>query len=123
MKRWKTDEVKDLIQMALAAEDFKTWLKINVEQPGGDHDTEGIQVTWECGDTLFICGFHCTNTHYDSGNTEKDMEIEMVEVSDGKDSRGGLNSSDPDVCKGYGVICAAFRQAGFSVCPCMKDYF
>ena len=120
--RWKTPEVKDIIEAALAAEEFKAVPVVKSNEIGGDHDTEGLRVNW--GDErLWICGFHCTNTNYDSGNKPEDMEIEMVEVSDGKDSRGGLNSSDPDVCKGYGVICGALRQAGFSVCPCMKDYF
>jgi len=121
--RWKTPEVKEIIERAIATEEFKTLPDVKVNEPGGDHDTENIQVVWGDGNALFICGFHCENTHYDSGNTENDMEIEMVEVTDGKDSRGGLNSSDLDVCKGYGVICGALRQAGFSVCPCMKDYF
>jgi hypothetical protein len=120
--RWKTPEVKDIIEKALAAEGFKTSLKITVNESGGDHDSDGILVKWE-NDSLYICGFHCTKTSYDPGNTPEDMEIEMIEVSDGKDSRGGLNSADPDVCKGYGVICGALRLAGFSVCPCMKDYF
>jgi hypothetical protein len=96
---------------------------VKVLEIGGDHDTEGVQIVWGDGNALWICGFHCTNTNFDPGNSPEDMEIEMVEVSDGKDSRGGLNSSDPDVCKGYGVICGALRQFGFSVCPCMKDYF
>jgi len=124
--RWKTQEVKDLIEKALEIAAFKDCVAVRVNDIGGDHDTECIQVTWgkpEKRDSLFICGFHCTNTNYDEGNSPEDMEIEMVEMTDGKDSRGGLNSSDPNLCMGYGIIMAALRQAGFSVCPQMKDYF
>jgi len=122
MKRWKTSEVKDLIEKELAAQSFKKWMKIVVQDPGGDYDSEGIQVQWG-NEHLGICGFHCTLTHYDPGRSPDDMDIEMVEVTDGHDSRGGLNSSDPDVCLGYGVITGALRRAGFSVCPKMDDYF
>jgi hypothetical protein len=124
--RWKTQEVKGIIEKALATASFTEWLKIEVNEIGGDHDTETIQVTWGDPDereSLFICGFHCVNTNYDNGNSPEDMEIEMVELTDGKDSRGGLNSSNPNVCMGYGIIMSALRQAGFSVCPQMKDYF
>ena len=121
--RWKTGEVKELIELAIQAESFTTLPEVKVQEIGGDHDTEGIQVVWGDGEALWVCGFHCTATNFDPGQSPEDMEIEMVEVTDGKDSRGGLNSHHPDLCKGYGVICGALKRAGFDTCPCMKDYF
>jgi len=47
----------------------------------------------------------------------------MVEVSDGKDSSGGLNSPDTEFCAMYAHAVSKLRQAGFIVVPCMKDYF
>lgn len=47
----------------------------------------------------------------------------MVAVTDGLDSRGGLNSSDQDVCIAYALITCALRQAGFDVVNTIKDYF
>jgi len=53
----------------------------------------------------------------------KDAEIEMVEVTDGRDSRGGFNSDGENIYVGYGLAVMALRRAAFGVVPNMEDYF
>ena len=121
--RWKTMEIKKIVEDAVNVLPDKP-TKILVDVCGGDYDSEGIQIQYgKGGEFLNVCGFHVGRTNSEKGNTPSDMEIEMIEVSDGQDSRGGLNSKDHRVCMAYGAICGALRRLGFDVVPQMKDYF
>ena len=120
--KWKTAEVKKLVEDTVRALPDKP-KRILVCEPGGDYDSEGLQVQYGKGDEfLNVCGFHTEHTNLKNGNTPEDMEIEMVEVSDGQDSRGGLNSSDNRVYglrgnlrsfEAQGVCCGAALEGLF----------
>jgi hypothetical protein len=115
--RWKTDEVVALL------EDPR--YKITTTNPGGDVDTTKIlmllkDAEGDYPETLFISGFV---TGMGWVTNPDDWDVEMVEVSDGKDSSGGLNSPDTEFCAMYAHAVSKLRQAGFIVVPCMKDYF
>jgi hypothetical protein len=120
--QWNTQQVKTLIEEALA--DLKTKPeRIMVGECGGDYDSEGIQIDFGNYEFLNVCGFHTGHTNMENGNSPSDMEVEMVEVSDGQDSRGGLNSDHEPLCIAYGIVCSTLRKHGFSVVPQLKDYF
>ena len=110
--KWNTEEIVKLLT-------HPDW-KISTTEPGGDVDTTNLIVDTG-NDRLFICGF--STGDYNVSETPYNAEIEMIEVSDGRDSRGGLNSSDEATCIAYGIICSRLRKAGFSVVPRLKDYF
>ena len=114
--KWNTDAIIKLLTDA-------RW-NLEVTGAGGDCDTECIILRIDgykvADDMLYISGF--TTDCKGIPNT-KDCEIESIEVSDGKDSQGGLNSSDENLGVAYGVVCSRLRKAGFSVVSCMKDYF
>lgn len=120
--RWKTKEIKKLIQDALEALPIKP-ARILVLKEGGDYDSELIQIQYTKLEFLNVCGFDTEKSNNEDGNTPSDMEVEMIEVKDGQDSRGGLNSDNEGVCMAYGVLCGALRRNGFDVVPQMKDYF
>lgn len=116
LMKWKTDEVKALLLTLPGVKSITTTL------PGGDVDTEALIVeVLDDGDCLWVRGF----IMLDSGEISNPANtmIEMIEVEDGRDSRGGLNSSHSTTCAVYGAIVAALRQAGFSVVPKMDAYF
>lgn len=112
---WNTEKVSALLN-TLA---YKA--RYEKKTPGGDYDTSVI--TMKCpsapGETLFIRGFRHSKALEDPDNAE----IEMVEVEDGGDSRGGLNSSSTDFCVMYAKTVALLRQNGYNVVPSMDDYF
>lgn len=113
MKRWKTDEIIALLK------------DLNCEIArccaGGDYDTSTIQLTVNgCEDFLDIAGFR---TDKPIGKNRDDAEVEMVYVSDGGDSSGGLNSDEEPICVLYGQVCCRLRKAGFAVVPTMDEYF
>lgn len=95
--------------------------ELETSPPGGDYDTTIIGMTChEAPDeTLYIRGFYPGKLVTDPD----DAEIEMIEVSDGGDSRGGLNSSNTEFCTMYGKAVSALRQIGYNVVPTMDDYF
>ena len=122
--RWKTAEIREIIEQALTSIPAPGLVcQIIVGECGGDYDSETIEVRFDDREFLHICGFHTQQTNHGGGNEPDDMEIEMIEVSDGQDSRGGLNSSHREMGISYGVICTTLRQKGFSVVPQLRDYF
>lgn len=110
MAQWKTSEILKLLKFS--------GVTVSVEPPGGDVDTEGV-ILGVSGERLYVRGF-ATRT---SIKNPADTPIEMVEVSDGGDSRGGLNSDDPKVCSLYGKVCSKLRKKGYNVVPSMDEYF
>lgn len=116
LTKWKTKDVKALLLTLPGVKSVAT------TEAGGDVDTERLIVQpLDNGDRLWVFGF----ITLDSGeiSSPADTMIEMVEVSDGLDSSGGLNSSHSTTCAVYGAIVAALRQAGFSVVPKLDAYF
>ena len=115
---WKTTEIVALLDGPR--------FRIDTGSQGGDVDTTQIlmrlkDAEGEYPETLFISGFTVEAGAWVTKPDEWD--VDMVEVSDGMDSRGGLNSSDPDFCVMYAHAVSKLRLAGFDVVPCLKDYF
>lgn len=115
-KRWNTQVIK------AALEALPGIKKVEATTQGGDVDTTNLVVTpaGKKTDKLHVCGF-VTDSNYIT--TPDDVDVEMIEVSDGMDSRGGLNSSSLETAQAYAQICTYFRKAGYDVVPCLKDYF
>lgn len=113
MTRWKTKELVDLFS--------GEGLVVYSDNPGGDYDTSVIIVKPEkSNDCLFVSGFV---TDDDPIQNWDDVDIEMVEVSDGRDSRGGLNSNDPNVIQAYADVRKKLALKGFVVVNSMEEYF
>jgi len=112
---WNTDDVIGAIKGKLPN------VTVDNTGPGGDVDTDNLVVRLPGGGNLLLCGFI---TDGDLGANRSDVDVEMVELSAGKDSRGGLHGViDPEVGVAYGNIHAVLVGLGFSVVPCLKDYF
>jgi hypothetical protein len=112
---WKTKDVVELLK-PLAA-------KVEVSEPGGDVDTENLILTAKGAkrdNHLWVCGFRL-----ECGliKDPADTDVENVEVKDGQDSRGGLNTDDEATCVMYGRVCSALRKKGFSVVLTLDNYF
>ncbi len=113
MPRWKTDEIIAAIS-ALGC-------SVEKQPQGGDYDTTTIVATAhgaEADNFLHIAGF---NPEHEI-TTPDDVEVEMVELSDGQDSRGGLNTDDAPTEELYLKIKRMLRKMGFQVVNQMKDY-
>jgi hypothetical protein len=115
MKRWNTKEVVDLLQ------DDK--YEMYTEAPGGDVDTSVVIVhPKDCNEfeNLFIRGFI---TGDDAIEDWDDVDVEMVELSDGQDSIGGLNSRDPLLIQAYADVRIKLSGVGFTIVDNMDEYF
>jgi hypothetical protein len=113
-KRWKTEEVVALLK------DLPC--RIETDVPGGDVDTDNIILATgkkDYEECLYISGF-VTEGYIENPS---DALVDMVEVEDGQDSRGGLHSDDPALGKLYAEVLIRLKRAGFRVVPKMDDYF
>lgn len=111
--RWKTQDIVDALT--------KEGLTCNVNEPDGDVDTECIEVKTPKMPSIFIKGFNTDN--YNTADTPDDVDVEMVEITDGGSSAGGLNTFDEAVVSAYGVLCRVLQSMGFTLVPTMDDYF
>lgn len=90
--------------------------------PGGDVDTDNLQIEVSGStDDLYVCGFITDSNN--SIQNPSDCECEMVELSDGLDSRGGLNSEDFRTSQAYIKVRQYFVSKGVQVINQLKDYF
>ena len=86
----------------------------------GDVDTDNILVEVEdCEDILHVRGFNIE----EAITNPADCGCELIQLTDGLDSRGGLNSDEENLALVYSRIRKYFRDAGFQVVPTMDDYF
>ena len=118
MKRWNTDKIIELLK-------DDRWT-ISTMSPGGDWDTRNLSLASSLpgdGDRLFILGFVFGDAETFDVEQWDDVDIEMIEVTDGNDSRGGLNSNEPEVIEMYHEVCKRLRLEGFEVVNKMDDYF
>ena len=111
---WNTKNVvADLSKLATVG-------KVMVSTSGGDYDTENLRIFPKAGgDPMYVCGF---NTGKEQ-TTPDNVEVEFVELTDGFDSRGGLNSDNPNTGKLWLDLRTYFRSQGAKVVPQMRDYF
>ena len=88
--------------------------------PGGDVDSDCFTITVKgATDRLFVSGFSVDSEIANPDSTT----VEFIELKDGLDSRGGLNSSDPRVAMVYTRVRQYFVDKGAVVVPTHKDYF
>ena len=118
MNKWRT---RDIIRLF-----GDLYCSLEVCQQGGDVDTERIVLI--ANEAKPVIGYRpqiSISGFVTSGDimSPSDTEIEMIEVTDGEDSREGLNTSDLATCVLYGQVVSILRKAGFVVVPQMKDYF
>jgi len=94
--------------------------KIINDGQGGDYDTDNIVIKVKgTKDSLFICGFtpniQCT--------TPDNAEVEIVAVTDGLDSRGGLNSNNENLALTFVQVRSYFEKKGFTTANTIDEYF
>lgn len=117
MSHWKTTEVINLICTV------PNVTSVQRHDQGGDCDTTNLVVRLKgTTERIHVCGF-VTNGNAIEFEKADDTSIEMIEVSDGQDSKGGLSSSNRFVCVAYAEIVALLRRHGHTVVPSLKDYF
>lgn len=115
-KLWVTTEMKEFLQSP-------EW-NIHTNAPGGGVDTEGLVFTAN-GSTdpdvaLTLCGF---NSDGDDIIDPGCAPVDMLELTDGEDSSGGLNTDDEPTCIMYAKIISKLRKAGWYVVPSLDQYF
>ena len=113
MPRWKTDDV----MAALRGEG----LDCSPLPPGGDMDTRKILIRVDGEYSLWVTGFD--EDIQEEIEDPDDVEVEMVELTDGKDSRGGCNSYAEGHVTAWGKAGRILEGMGFHVVRTMDDYF
>jgi hypothetical protein len=114
MAKWNTQKViSDLSKIP-------TIIDITDDGPGGDVDTDNLIIEIDgANEQLWVCGFDDENDIIDSS----DVDVPFIELTDGLDSRGGLNSRNPKVAKVYIDIRQYFLDLGFEVVTTHKAFF
>lgn len=82
--------------------------------PGGDYDTQAVVVGVIGSSARFWIRGYPKNLE-DCIENVTNVEVEYIEVTDGEDSRGGLNSSNKDAAKVYVGLRQYFLQLGGDV--------
>jgi hypothetical protein len=90
---WKTPELIKALQA--------TGFPVLNTGPGGDYDTDELYVQIsEEGDGFHISGFTPEAAMVNTG----DSLVDVITLSDGRDSRGGLTTNNPIMVKAYADI-------------------
>jgi hypothetical protein len=96
--------------------------KVINQGPGGDCDSDNLVVYLRgCGDKLFVSGFN--TPEQPDITTPGACDVEMIELTDGRDDRGGLTSTIPAVAMAYTRVRQFFIDKGATVVPTHKDYW
>jgi len=121
MYHWNTQKLVE------AFEQIPQISSVKVNMPGGDCDTENIIMYVEGSEDerLYCQGFSCEDESiWDTPYEEKgDIYIEMVELTDGMDSRGGLVSENANTAMAYIAVRQILIDDGADVVNRLKDYF
>lgn len=117
MYQWNSQKLKD------AFEQIAEVSQVEVTPPGGDVDSENLILSVNGStDRLFIRGFHTTD--YDIWQKDtSNVEVEMVELQDGQDCTGGLNSDDANVGLAYIKARQILVDDGAFVVNTLDPYF
>ncbi|MBK3780021.1 hypothetical protein G3A43_07110 [Paraburkholderia aspalathi] len=99
---------------------------VTVHDAGGDVDTKNVHVTVKGTGTIFrICGFSteraCLAERF--GANPDNCDVEMVEISDGTDSRGGWQTANADDGAVYVALTTWLRIRGHEPVASMSGYF
>jgi hypothetical protein len=127
--RWKTEEMRKLLR-------DRRWT-IEEDDAGGDADSNGLilrarkatEPMYE-GDKhpdapkvcLWVSGVLTHGPLFEDDVDRDDCEVHAVEVKDGLDSRGGLNTGDEPTSIMYGIVTSRLRKAGWLVINTIRDY-
>jgi hypothetical protein len=116
MPRWNTAKILDDLKKIPGV------VSVTNRGPGGDCDSDNLEIKVSgTTDQLFVCAF---TTDYRADQREgADDDFPMVEVSDGKDSRGGLNSANEALGIVYVKVRIYFLKKKFDVVPSLSAYF
>jgi hypothetical protein len=113
MSRWNTKVLKEVIEKMPGTE------KVTVQQQYSEYCTDALRIKPKGSkEAIFMFGF-CVKRE----PKPTDDEVEMVEMADGTDSRGGLQSSCPKLGHLFVDIKVMMKRMGFEVVDQMKDYF
>lgn len=113
MSLWNTEQItKELKKI--------NGVKVTNNGQGGDVDTSNLYVE-KNGYGIHVAGFITTSLGIvDSPDL---CEVEMVEISDGRDSQGGCNADTPEEFFFFGQVQEIIKRLGHIVVRQMKDYF
>lgn len=115
--RWVTADIVTAIKQLPGIRD------VTVQDPGGDVDTEGLYIEVDGTETCFwVCGFDPETDVYPGRNPSL-CDVPMAELTDGCDSRGGLNSDDEAAALAYVRIRKYLTRRGLEVVRSLKEYF
>jgi hypothetical protein len=89
--------------------------------PGGDVDTDNLCLVVNKRKRQWVHALGFSQDHDITDPSE--ATVPYVELTDGQDSSGGLNSDDPKMARVYTTARAYFRRKGFVVVNTIKDYF
>lgn len=106
--KFKALDIKKKIENLLTKKNIP-YKGITIDEPGGDCDTESVNVHFKTG-SLFIAG---GNTAGDWNNYDwigKTVEIEYLEISDGEDSEDAFSHDVGDIVLGYHAIKHFFKK-------------
>lgn len=86
---------------------------VEVFDYGGDYDTNHIVAGFnEESDLIYVAGYPSTD---ECCENRDDAVCEWIEISDGKDSRGGLNSRDVNTIMVYAQLRAYFANQNVEI--------
>ncbi len=89
--------------------------------PGGDYDTEGCRIIVEDSeDDLWVKGFVVDNY---LGPKMSDVDVDMIELTDGLQDDTGLRSNNPNTALVYIAVRQYFVDKGAEVVESMDPYF
>jgi len=120
MFRWNTKQIaRDIRTLSILI------TNVEIDTPGGDVDTDNLIVEIVgSDDQLYIAGFSTEPDFCDIDYENKsDVDVELIELTDGMDSRGGLNSSNNNTAQAYIAVRQYFVDKNADVVNTMKDYF
>lgn len=116
MYRWNTSVIEGHLKQIPGV------TKVTVNGPGGDVDTDNIVLTVDgSGDSLFIAGFEVDSMG--ELPDKSDVDVDMVELTDGQCGSGGLNSDDFRTAQAFIHVRQYFVVNGANVVDSMKAYF
>lgn len=119
MGHWITSQIKSFLE---SLDEVK---EVRINPPGGDYDSSNLYVEINSGEPLFVCACMSPETeislepdHWD------DLDAPYVEISSGKDSRGGLvGVKSPNTIMAHARMLIYFQSNGFVVIPTIDDLF
>lgn len=96
--------------------------KITNIGPGGDVDSDNFHIVVEdSDDALWVCGFNVDD--YRTARSATDVDVDMIQLTDGLDSRGGLNSKNHNTGNVYLAVRQYFIDRQAVVVGNLREYF